>query len=266
MNILFALVSCLAVVHGSVPKMIWTYWDSEDLPPVVAACISTWPTAMPGWDIHIVHKNTVRDYLIEGVDYPREVWNERHVQTQSDMFRFALVRKYGGLWLDGTTILKDNVVEKYMNASHDWFGYKDEIFAFASPQHGYTITVLHARMFEVLKHGENRVDFLADKYNIGKDKTYHFPQRILAYDVDHCTRGVCVDAWDNAYAVIKNIRRKTNIKYKDELFDILFSRTHELDAELLHQPLFKINFAPNINLNKALPNSWWNQMIGNDVP
>ena len=140
---------------------------------------------MPGWDIRVLHRNNVLDYLIEDVDIPKEIWNGKHVQTQADMIRFALIRKYGGLWLDATIVLRDNIIKKYMSGHDEWFGYNEEIFVCSTPN-AYSVTKMHAQMYRTEAATDIRRNFLKSYYNITND--YHFPQRYYTWINDYANK------------------------------------------------------------------------------
>ncbi len=48
-----------------IPKTIWTYWDSEDLPDFVSKCIAKWRRLHPDWTIVVLNPKNLKDYLPE---------------------------------------------------------------------------------------------------------------------------------------------------------------------------------------------------------
>lgn len=274
MQIMYALaILCvctqIAYANEKVPKIIWTYWHSKDLPIVVRECVGTWKKAMPGWDVRMVHEHNVGEFLIEGIDFPKQTWQEEKKQTQSDMIRFALVRKYGGMWLDATTILRRNVLAEQMDEKDEWFAcssFKREIFAFASIPNGFVVSKMHAQLYNIIKQGrENRAHYLKTKYNI--TNLYHFPQLILDLEERTCTFGTCVTSTFGTcvttiapYTLLYELRKTKVVRYKNELFHELFTRTNAIPEHVLDQPLLKLNYYP-ANTNNALPNSWWSQLM-----
>lgn len=110
-----------------IPKIIWTYFDSETLPEYICNCVDTWKkvcntnklNAKHTWKFNILNKYTVKSFLTENVDYPDEIWSDSPVK-HSDMFGAALVNKYGGVYMDANILMLhpiDFMLEK------EWFGY-----------------------------------------------------------------------------------------------------------------------------------------------
>ena len=89
------------------PRLIWAYWhDAAEapLPAVAAACVASWRLHAPEWQVRLLDAVSVREWLEEGADYPAVTWS-RTPAHQSDLFGLALVRRYGGLYLDATVLL-----------------------------------------------------------------------------------------------------------------------------------------------------------------
>ena len=92
-----------------IPKIIWTYWDKEEPPEYIKVCINTWKTHCKNeWVINVLNKKTVKTFLTEALDYPKNIWNELAAH-QSDMFGVALVNKYGGMWMDANIIMQNSI-------------------------------------------------------------------------------------------------------------------------------------------------------------
>ena len=89
------------------PRLIWAYWHdaaAAPLPSVAAACVASWRRHAPEWQVRLLDSSSVREWLEEGVDYPAVTWS-RTPAHQSDLFGLALVRRYGGLYMDATVLL-----------------------------------------------------------------------------------------------------------------------------------------------------------------
>lgn len=92
---------------SNIPKVIFTYWhDVDNIPNSVKICIDSWKRYLPKYKIHIINRNTIKDYLEE------DILNLRHsTQNQriSDFLRLALLNKYGGIWMDASILLYRNL-------------------------------------------------------------------------------------------------------------------------------------------------------------
>jgi hypothetical protein len=100
------LIALLLIVLQSrnvkIPKIIWTYWHSDDRPKLVEKCIESWRKHNPDWDIRVLSDTTVHQWL-PGFDH-----NGYDLQAhKSDMIRLMLIDKYGGVWSDASVALRE---------------------------------------------------------------------------------------------------------------------------------------------------------------
>lgn len=85
-----------------VPRHIYTLWQQgwDKAPPLVQACAQSWQDQNPGWTVHRLDDEQVAGLVPELAEFD-------HVRMgragQSDLVRMALIRKFGGLWVDATT-------------------------------------------------------------------------------------------------------------------------------------------------------------------
>jgi len=243
------------------PRILWSYWDSDTLPDIVNACVNTWRRVLPPeWSIRVLSKHSIHQYLHAGDDYPQSIWTEL-VQHQADMFRAALLNRYGGVWLDATTILRANMLDSFRERAIDWIGYgieqNPEIFAMATSAGSPTIREWHSRMLKVLSIHENRSAFLKNTFNISE--AYLFPQKLL-----NASRRQLMDTKYTAYSVLVQLRKlyaleKKHIRTKREFMDIVLNETSQIPLQLRVQHLIKINYV-DVDVGKAVPGSWWHQL------
>lgn len=85
-----------------IPKFIWSYWDSEDMPDIVKLCIESWKKHNPDWAVLVLHKHTWRRYVTQA-DLASLKFNDSH-ERFSDFLRIYLLREYGGVWMDASMI------------------------------------------------------------------------------------------------------------------------------------------------------------------
>lgn len=85
-----------------IPKNIWTYWDSEDLPDFVSKCIYKWKRLHPDWSVTVLNPKNLKDYLPE-----TDIFKLKFADTkprQSDFVRLHVLPKYGGAWTDASVV------------------------------------------------------------------------------------------------------------------------------------------------------------------
>lgn len=90
-----------------IPKCIYTYWHTTDMPKTVERCIQSWRRHAPDYTIHILHKNNLSEYNIDMTKWKHATTPQR----LSDFIRLTLLSDHGGIWMDAST---------YLNASLDW--------------------------------------------------------------------------------------------------------------------------------------------------
>eukprot|EP00440_Ansanella_granifera_P070808 gb/GFBE01076847.1/.p1 GENE.gb/GFBE01076847.1/~~gb/GFBE01076847.1/.p1 ORF type:complete len:330 (+),score=47.02 gb/GFBE01076847.1/:1-990(+) len=86
------------------PRIAWSFWDKgySALSGFRQLCIETWRSLNPHWEIKVLDLQSVWEYL-DPHELPRQ-WKDMYVAFQSDAVRLALLKRYGGLWIDPATI------------------------------------------------------------------------------------------------------------------------------------------------------------------
>ena len=106
------------------PKIIWIYWHSADnIPEVVKICIERIRFFCPDYKINILNESNVSDFI----DLP-EVPKDLPIAIVADLIRLMLLEKYGGVWMDSSIFLNEDLGWVYSEIdNHDAFVfYSDE--------------------------------------------------------------------------------------------------------------------------------------------
>jgi hypothetical protein len=96
----------------NIPKHIWTFWDNAELPEIVVKCIDTWKKYNSDYEITILSKDNLKEWIPEYDVFSFRFANSP--QKISDFIRIIIIAKYGGIWIDASTILT-----KSLNWIHD---------------------------------------------------------------------------------------------------------------------------------------------------
>lgn len=90
-----------AYAPREIPKIIWTHWAQGEAaaPAVVRRGLDSWRRLNPGWDIRVLD-NAAADALVHLSDVPDFLPVRCFVNTA----RLRLLRQFGGLWTDATTM------------------------------------------------------------------------------------------------------------------------------------------------------------------
>lgn len=105
--------------HG-VPRVMYTFWDSERPPPFVAACLDNWAAWNPGWRIVLLHRGNARDHT-GGVD-PFAARHADSPQRISDYVRLLVLAEHGGVWCDASMLMRARLDELLAAWEGAWYG------------------------------------------------------------------------------------------------------------------------------------------------
>ena len=92
-----------ATIAGTrIPKIIWTYWNSETPSPFLLRCVDTWRRFHPEYRIIILTPATLHEYTNVR---PRTIpWNDSPAR-ESDIVRAHVLATHGGVWSDMSIML-----------------------------------------------------------------------------------------------------------------------------------------------------------------
>lgn len=108
-TILLILLLLLFFFKSKIPRRIWTFWDSEELPEFIQRCIQTWRDKNPNYDIVVLGPHNLNDYLSDYELHKINNWKYNDcVQKYSDLVRLSILPKYGGIWLDASIVCYEN--------------------------------------------------------------------------------------------------------------------------------------------------------------
>ena len=86
-------------------KLIFTFWEPrENIPGYLQLCIKTWKKFLPEYEIMILDYKNVKDYLGETL-FSLIICKDLPLPIQADAIRVALLKRYGGIWMDVDTII-----------------------------------------------------------------------------------------------------------------------------------------------------------------
>ena len=109
--------------NNEIPKIIWAYWDTEDIPEIVKLSIQSWKKNSPQYKINFMNQKNIETLI----SLP-ENWKTLPAYRQSDIIRLLLLEKYGGVWMDASIILLEDL---------DKFISKDNLTLFITPRSSF---------------------------------------------------------------------------------------------------------------------------------
>lgn len=167
-------------VNTSNERYIWTlWWQGEDsMPPLVKACNKQLRKNANGAKVILITKDNYNEYI----ELPEYILEKREkgiisFPQLSDILRFTLLEKYGGLWLDSTIYTSIPISESYFKypffsqhtkwsdtcfVQHNlWHG-----FSMGSQKGGKLVSFAKEMFFEYWKDHDHLVDYLMIDYII----------------------------------------------------------------------------------------------------
>ncbi len=102
-------------------KTIWSYWNGN-IPLTVKMCIKSWKKYANDWEINIVTAEDIRSdkYLI----IKPKNYNKLSETTKSDVIRLSLLYEYGGLWMDASVLLTEDINWLKSYTRYNFFGFQ----------------------------------------------------------------------------------------------------------------------------------------------
>jgi hypothetical protein len=119
------LLLILLYYRYQIPKIIWSYWNDDTIPPFVKKIMDRRAAVLTGWEFRVLSDSTISKFL-PASEFPPG-YNTMRQSHKSDWLRLALLEKYGGCWLDATIIV--NSADKF-NEIYERFFLLNSFFCF----------------------------------------------------------------------------------------------------------------------------------------
>jgi hypothetical protein len=97
----------------NLPKIVWSYWDSDDMPEQIKLIYENNKKKLDGWDYKLVNNSNKKEYLGNDDIYNNLEELSMSTQQYSDWLRLYLLKKYGGVWLDISIIINSTIDDLY---------------------------------------------------------------------------------------------------------------------------------------------------------
>lgn len=91
-------------------KQIFTFWEpSQNIPGYIRICMKTWERFLSGYEIVILDYKNMSNYLPKKV-ISKILEKNMDLAMQSDCIRCAILREYGGIWIDADTVITSSEI------------------------------------------------------------------------------------------------------------------------------------------------------------
>jgi hypothetical protein len=88
--------------HIDIPKVIYTYWNSDDPPKTVKLCMESWKKYNPEFEIVLLTPSNLKKYT--DVDVKALKWNDSSAR-EADIVRLLVLETHGGVWCDSSIMM-----------------------------------------------------------------------------------------------------------------------------------------------------------------
>lgn len=92
-----------AATPASIPRVVWSYWHTDELPLLVRHCLANWRKFATGYEVRMLSPDRMSEYL-DPASLPAG-YGELPAYRKADWLRLALLRRHGGIWLDASLFL-----------------------------------------------------------------------------------------------------------------------------------------------------------------
>lgn len=85
-----------------IPKSIYQFWDSKEIPLVISRRMDSWRVLNPGWSHHVFNSESAKQIMsdVGGFQALRAFESLQVPAAQADLFRYAVLIKFGGVYVD----------------------------------------------------------------------------------------------------------------------------------------------------------------------
>jgi len=126
---LVIIIACILTTvkyKSNIPKKIFTFWDTTELPSLIKKCINTWRYHNPTYEIIILNSNNLDQYITNGSKLLSLKRSSDSNARLSDFIRLHVIAENGGVWMDASIICYDSLDNLFYKNCHkpvDFFGY-----------------------------------------------------------------------------------------------------------------------------------------------
>ena len=145
---------------SEIPRQIWTFWNSDDIPIFITLCIESWRVHCPDYKIHIITPSNLHT-VISSHDTILNLKFATTPQRISDFIRLEVLYEHGGFWIDSSTLLLHSIESlRTSNNKSEFVGYYIDSFT-KDPRY----PVIESWFFGCIQHspfvGNWRNEFMA---------------------------------------------------------------------------------------------------------
>lgn len=168
--------SCAATISDDCP--IWVMWwqGFDSLPPVVNLCIKSIQENNGKHPVHLLDHNNYKDYVALPDEIEGKLVRNKQIAHLSDIIRFGLLSRYGGIWLDATIYVSRSISSWNLplysirhskgNPRYILNGWRWSSFMFACIPHAVLPTFVYEALLDYFSKHDKVIDYFLTDYFI----------------------------------------------------------------------------------------------------
>lgn len=91
----------------TIPPIIWSYWHDNTVPAFIQSCKENWQQYAPDHEVRMLSRESISEWLKS--DDLLDNFDSLPAYRQADWLRLQLLKFYGGIWIDASTVLTQDL-------------------------------------------------------------------------------------------------------------------------------------------------------------
>jgi hypothetical protein len=202
--LLYAREGFAGAFSYEIPRITWSYWEGEPMPEIVKLAHERRQNKLTGWEVRLLSPDSIAQY-IDMSTIPAN-YQDLSPQHKADWIRVALLKRYGGVWLDSTIIINDGdalnrLIKDSKKVRSEFTGFTTftepgdhsyiENWFMMAPKNSEFISALYDEYVKAINMG-----FTTYKKKLSKETDLNIISRIYDYSNDfvYLTQHACIQA------------------------------------------------------------------------
>jgi hypothetical protein len=90
-----------------IPRIIWSYWHDPIAPDFIQSCKRNWQQFAPDHEVRMLSRESMGEWIKS--DELLNNFDSLPAYRQADWLRLQLLKLYGGIWIDASTVLTQDL-------------------------------------------------------------------------------------------------------------------------------------------------------------
>lgn len=96
-----------SVYEQKIPRIIWSYWHHPVAPEFIQSCTKNWEQYAPDHAVRMLSRDSICEWIKS--DELLNSFDSLPAYRQADWLRLQLLKLYGGIWVDASSVLTQDL-------------------------------------------------------------------------------------------------------------------------------------------------------------